>query len=391
MAASASVEHLRGAILALAVAVLSTLGLLTLPAHAHPMPESRVWIDTTPEGLTLTLQLPLNRLEYAVGLPLAEAPRQVLPRHEDLLARYLLQHVGAPGWQALRPALTVQGDDGSAELEAVMTLRAGPGVDPRRLQLNVDAITHEVRTHRVQVLLRNDWTGGVAGQAPQWLGTLDAQRTQLPIVLGAPRSGGSVLGLIGGGMQHIAEGADHLLFVFLLLMVAPLAAQAGRWSHPRPVAQALRHTAWVVTAFTIGHSLTLALGSTGLLTAPSRPVEVAVASSIAVAALHALRPLGRSADLAMAGLFGLVHGLAFSASLSGAGLTVGQHAVALLAFNLGIEMMQLLIVAAALPVLLILAHRQYGTYNVLRMASALGAFGMALFWTVQRLGIADGG
>jgi hypothetical protein len=110
-------------------------GLWAALAAAHPMPERRVWIDTTPAGLQLTLQLPLNRLEFAFGQPLSEHADTVLAQHGQALSRYLLQHVGArsgnQGWQALRPQLKVVGSDASAELEAVLELRAPAGADKR--------------------------------------------------------------------------------------------------------------------------------------------------------------------------------------------------------------------------------------------------------------------
>jgi hypothetical protein len=358
-------------------------------ASAHPMPESRVWIDTTPGGLRLTLQMQLIPLESAFGQPLADYSSTVLAQHGEALSRYLLQHVGARsgnvGWQALRPQLAVQGDNAAAELEAVMELRAPPGADPRSPTLLFDAITHEVRTHRVQVFLRNDWAGGMAGQPPLLLGELDFAHNRLPLVLDAPRSSASIVRLLQAGAWHIAEGTDHLLFLFLLLLVAPLQAQPRCWGRAVAVRPALRQIVGVVTAFTVGHSLTLVLGSSGLLVVPSQPVEVAVAATIAIAAVHAWRPLFLRGDALLALGLGLIHGLAFSASLSGAGLTPWQHAQALLAFNLGIELMQLALLALLLPLLLALAQRQPGIYHHMRRVASVLALLMAVWWMAERL------
>lgn len=360
-------------------------------AAAHPMPESRVWVDTTPGGVRLSLELPLNRLEFAYGQPLADAPASVLARHGEDLARYVLRHVsagsGGTGWKALQPRLEVVGSDGSAELHAVLDLQAPPGADFRAFTLQYDAVTHEVRTHRVQVFLRNDWAGGFAGQPPVLLGTLDTQHTSLPIALGEAHTGGSVWSLLKGGAVHIAEGTDHLLFLLLLVIVAPLAASAGHWSVVRPVKSAVRQIAVVVTAFTVGHSLTLALGSTGLVVLPSTPVEVAVAASIAFAAVHAFRPLFANGEVAMALGFGLIHGFAFSASLSGAGLSVSQHAQALLAFNLGIEAMQLAVLAVVMPPLLMLSRTAPAFYAVWRRCTAVLAGALAVAWIIERAGM----
>lgn len=360
-------------------------------AMAHPMPESRVWIDTTSAGLHLTLQLPLNRLEYGFGQPLAEQPDKVLAQHGDALASYLLQHVGARsdgiGWQVLRPRLRVVGPAASAELEAVFELLAPPAADPRTPTLLYDVITHEVRTHRVQVFLRNDWRGGFAGQPPLPLGELNYGHNSLAIPLDQAHAGSSIRTLFLVGAQHIAEGTDHLLFLLLLLMVAPLTARARNWSTPRPVKQALRHTALVITSFTVGHTMTLVLGSTGVLAVPEQPVEVAVALTIAIAAVHAWRPLFASAETWMALGFGLIHGMAFSASLSGAGLSPWQHGQALLAFNLGIEAMQLLALLAVMPPLLMLGRLQSGLYPWLRRGASLLAGGLALAWIAERIGL----
>src|SRR5262249_18376207 len=149
-----------------------------------------------------------------------------------------------------------------------------------------DAIIHEVRTHRVQVFLRNDWAGGFAGQPPLLLGELSHGKSSLPIALGQARAGSSTWALFKAGALHIAEGTDPLLFLLLLVIVAPVGVRAGRWDAVRPARSAVRQLALVATSFTVGHSVTLALGSTGVLVLPSQPVEVAVAASIAVAALH---------------------------------------------------------------------------------------------------------
>ena len=395
--------------------VLLAIGVLLLAAlaNAHPMPETRAWVDTRPDGLQLTLQLPLNRLEYAFGEPLADSASTVLARHGDRLSAYLLQHVGArsgadgggPGWQVLAPTLRVNGNDASAELEAVLQLRAPPGIDPRQLSLLLDPVIHEVRTHRIQVLLRNDWASGRASQSPDVLGTLDSAHRQLPLSLAPVAPGAAWLSLVHAGAQHIAEGTDHLIFLFMLLLAAPMIAStpsaAGegtdsrvppgwrsslQWRDVRPWRNGLLHIAGVVTAFTVGHSLTLALGSSGWVQVPSAPVEIAVAATIAIAAIHALRPLWADAETPMAAGFGLIHGLAFSASLDGAGLTPWQHAQALLAFNLGIEAMQLLLIATVLPPLMLIARSSARSFSRLRQLCASASLVLAALWLAQRCG-----
>ena len=132
----------------------------------------------------------------------------------------------------------------------------------------------------------------------------------------------------------------------------------------------------IVTAFTIGHSVTLVGATLGGWTLPVAPVEVAIAVSVLVSAIHALRPLFPGREPLIAGAFGLVHGLAFATLVRDAGVGMASSAVGLLGFNLGIELVQLAIVCLTLPALLILsASPRYAMVRV--PASALCALAAA--------------
>lgn len=365
----------------------------TAPAAAHPMPESLVWIDTTSSGMKLTAQLPLNRLEFGFGKALNDEPDTILNKYGNELASYLLQHVGVRSergsWQVLRPQLQIVNIGGSAELQAAFTLHSPPGEIFRKPELLYDVITHEVRTHRVQVYLRNDWEAGFVGKAPVLLGELSHGNNTLSIPLESRRTAAGIISLFREGIAHIAEGTDHLLFLLMLLLVAPLTARTGRWSSMRTSKQTVKHTTWIITAFTVGHTTTLVLGSIGLIALPGQSVEVAVAATIAAAGLHAWRPLFAGAESLMALSFGLIHGLAFSASLSGIGLTPWQHVHALFAFNLGIEAMQLIALAAVLPPLLILGTSRPAWYAHFRTSLASLAGLLAAVWMLDRTGMID--
>ncbi|MEI7444105.1 MAG: HupE/UreJ family protein [Burkholderiales bacterium] len=371
--------------------VLGIVPLLAATAAlAHPMPESRLWIDTVPGGVELLLQLPLNRLEHAYGTPLADAPAEVLARHGDGLARYLAAHVTAGDddarWSAAPVRLEVTGNDASAELQATLRFAAPAGADPRAPRLRVDAIVHEVRTHRIVAFLRSDWAGGFVGSPPRPLGGLRHGQTTLVVPLDAARPAAAPLRLAADGAAHIAEGTDHLLFLLMLLLVAPLEAAAGRWAGTRAPRDTLRRTAVVVTAFTAGHAVALAVGGGGAFAPPERWVEIGVAATVALAAVHALRPLATRGEAAAALAFGTVHGFAFAAALSDAGLATGQRVAALAAFNVGIEAMQLAAVAVVLPALLAIRDRAPGLYDALRRTLAGAALVVAFAWIAERAG-----
>ena len=139
----------------------------------------------------------------------------------------------------------------------------------------------------------------------------------------------------------------------------------------------------IVTAFTVGHSVTLAAGAINAVHVPSRPIETLIAVSILVSAAHALRPLFPGREAVIAGCFGLVHGMAFATALAELGLGRWDRVASIFGFNLGIECMQLVVVAIALPPLILLSRTRL--YAPVRSAGALFAGAAATAWIAQRL------
>ena len=177
------------------------------------------------------------------------------------------------------------------------------------------------------------------------------------------------------GIGHILLGYDHLLFVFSLLLLV----------------QAPWMLVKTITAFTIAHSLTLALASLGLLSVSNELVDVLVALSIVFAAAEAVPGRGRSSALALrrpwllAFVFGLLHGLGFANALSGLGLPREEIPLALLTFNAGVEIGQLAFVAAFLTVLWSARVLDIRSPSWSRPVPAYLTGTMASVWFVQRL------
>jgi hydrogenase/urease accessory protein HupE len=142
------------------------------------------------------------------------------------------------------------------------------------------------------------------------------------------------------GVQHILTGRDHLLFVLALVLLVG-------WG---------RSLAWTITAFTAGHSVTLALASLGFVHVPQAPIEAAIALSIYFLAVELTsarqghRTLTQRAPWAVAASFGLLHGLGFAGALAEVGLPTAEIPLALFSFNVGIELGQLAFVGAVLLV-----------------------------------------
>lgn len=172
------------------------------------------------------------------------------------------------------------------------------------------------------------------------------------------------------GIEHILSGFDHLMFVMALLFLVGFN----------------RRLLFTITAFTLAHSLTLALSALGLLTLRSPPVEATIALSIvlvAAEALHGQRTLSRRWPALVAFLFGLVHGLGFAGALREIGLPAQHLSVALLTFNVGVEIGQLLVVSLAFGL-----YRAFARWPKFVMARtpALYVIGtIAAYWSFARV------
>jgi hypothetical protein len=172
------------------------------------------------------------------------------------------------------------------------------------------------------------------------------------------------------------------MFLLVLLLPAPLLVVGNHWGKFGGVKYSLIRLLRIVTAFTTGHSVTLLFGALGWVRLPGQPVEILIAFSILISAVHALRPLFPGKEIFVAAGFGLIHGLAFAFTLSNLNLAAGPMALSILGFNLGIELMQIFVIALTVPWLFILSKKSVYTY--LRIGGALFAAVAAMAWMLQR-------
>jgi hydrogenase/urease accessory protein HupE len=168
------------------------------------------------------------------------------------------------------------------------------------------------------------------------------------------------------GVEHIWTGYDHLLFLLALLLPG---GTLGR-------------IAGIVTAFTIAHSITLALAALDIVRLPVAPVEIAIAGSIVFAAASALRQRGVDRRWLITFGFGLIHGFGFASVLRQSGLPPGSALVPLLAFNVGVEAGQLSIVIPAVPLLRLATRGARGA--AARRAMAWATIAVGIFWMAER-------
>jgi hydrogenase/urease accessory protein HupE len=216
---------------------------------------------------------------------------------------------------------------------------------------------------RVIFLNRTSWTYRLTPQEPS-------------VAIPPLQSGWSVAGLyLKLGVEHILLGIDHLLFVLALLIIT-----RGAWLLIR-----------TVTAFTVAHSITLALATLGYVHVPSAPVEALIALSIAFVGVEIVRQWQGSEGLTarapwlVAFIFGLLHGLGFAGALSEVGLPEGQIPLALLFFNVGVEIGQLLFISSTLCVFALARRVRPALPRWAGLAAPYAIGSIAMFWVIERV------
>ncbi len=185
------------------------------------------------------------------------------------------------------------------------------------------------------------------------------------------------------GVWHIWIGFDHILFLLALLLPSVLVRRAGAWQPVGGLRGAVVEVLKVVTAFTVAHSITLSLAALGIITLPSRLVESVIAASVVLAALNNLRGTIESRRWLLAFIFGLIHGFGFASVLADLGLPQGALVLALVGFNVGVELGQLAIVAAFLPLAYGLRKTRFYRLGILMGGSIMVAL-LATWWFIER-------
>lgn len=176
------------------------------------------------------------------------------------------------------------------------------------------------------------------------------------------------------GVEHLLAGADHLVFLLVLMLPAASSGLSRRDATLGVIA--------ALTGFTLAHALTLTAAATDLLRPPSAIIEILIALSIVITAVDNVRPFIPAPRAAVAAFFGIIHGFGFASALGVLQVTGGGLAIALLGFNLGIEIAQIGVVLIVLPFMYWI-----GKGRLFLMSGSLAAGILGLYWVWQRVGI----
>jgi hypothetical protein len=389
---------------------------LAINGFSHPMPNSMVLLKVYEKHISGDIQLPLGELQSAIGMGVNDNSERLVERLGDYLSIYLLKHIrpktfdGKPWNVQIGEMKVIETKNNKLtgdykELVIAFTMTPPKDYDLRNFYFDYDVILHQVASHKILVNIKEDWKQGIVsedgspsdgsppdGSSPDstlhQLGiiALDVPSGKIPIFQVSLQQGSFWQGfksMVELGIEHISEGIDHLLFLLALLLPAPLLVDKKRWVGFGGNRYSLIRLLKIVTAFTFGHSITLLIGALGWVHLPSQWIEIAIAFSILISAIHAMKPIFEGREVYIAGGFGLIHGLAFASSLMNLSLDTQQLALSILGFNLGIELMQLFIIMLTFPFLMMLSRSIY--YAIFRNTGAILIGISALAWMIERI------
>lgn len=360
----------------LAILLLGWCGL----AHAHKPSDSYLALQMQAGGVRGQWDIALRDLEFAIGLDAngdGEITWGELSARHDAIAAYALARLRLATGDAacaLRATdhLVDQHSDGAyavIRFEAACPERAGKLTVGYSLFFDLDP------THRGLARIETEGVTQTAVFSPE--------RRRQHFDLAAPSVVQQIIAYGREGIWHIWIGYDHVLFLLSLLLPSVWVREGSGWRPAPRFGPAFWDVFKVVTAFTIAHSITLSIAALEIVTLPSRLVESVIAASVLLAALNNPFPLVIGRRWLIAFCFGLIHGFGFASVLTDLGLPRGALVSSLFGFNLGVELGQLAIVSAFLPV----AYALRNTWFYGRVVFAAGSILIAVFaviWLAER-------
>jgi hypothetical protein len=366
------------------IAVLIVL-VLHSAAWAHKPSDSYLTLRASAASSDVAVRwdIALRDLDYVVQLDRdgnGELTWGEVRQRGDDIARYAASHLALSSGEKACPIETtgpLMLDKHSDGTYAVLTLAARCESLLGNLKARYSLLFDVDPSHRGLV----QWVapGGDAAQALVFA----TESAEQKLALQAPQAWQTLRQYIVEGVWHIWIGFDHILFLLALLLPAVVVRRQGHWQPVGDLRGAAIEVFKVVTAFTLAHSITLSLAALQVITLPSRLVESVIAASVVLAALNNLRGTIERRRWVLAFVFGLVHGFGFASVLADLGLPQDALVLALVGFNVGVELGQLAIVAAFLPLAFTMRGTRFYRAGVLAGGSILVAL-LASWWFVER-------
>lgn len=363
--------------------LLILLGLIgwSFSAQAHKPSDSYLALEVTEQRVAVQWDIALRDLDYALGLDSNNDGNITwgeLQQHQTAINAYVLPRLGINSAQHHCPlqATGLLVDEHTDGHYVVLQFSALCPTAPDILSVTYQLFFDMDTQHRGLLTLARGARSDSAIFSP----------TQQTIVFSQAKSRSTLAegyNFALEGIRHIWSGYDHLLFLLSLLLPAAMIRVGKKWQFCLNFSAAFWEVFTVVGAFTLAHSITLSLAVLGYVSIPSRWVEAAIATSVAIAALNNIYPVFSKRRNVLAFGFGLIHGLGIASVLLDMNLPASQRLLSLLGFNVGVEIGQLAIVSLVLPLIWHCSQRHFYAPVVLKSGSA-GITAIALFWLIER-------
>ena len=372
----------------LALVLLGFLGVLALPqsAFGHAAGENYVWIAIEQDHIAGRFEVHVNDLEK-LGIDWKEHGEnraEAVAATAEQVQSYLREHL----------QLIVDGESVELQFERTDMFTEGSNyaqyfyrtkamdVPDRFLIRNDIFISDDDPLHRSLVVLEYDKKAG-AEYGESSIMVFGPHNPEQELDLNNPPALLSPLDFIWQGILHIWIGIDHILFLLALLLLAVMAREEDKWQPVPTFRLAFWNILKIVTIFTAAHSITLSLAALNLINLSSRIVESLIALSIVLVAVNNIFPRFNDKRWSVIFFFGLFHGMGFASVMGDLPFRTLNLVKILIGFNVGVELGQIVIVAAIFPVIFLLRKKSMYMPVIVKGGSVVvGA--IAVYWFIER-------
>ncbi|MEJ2502858.1 MAG: HupE/UreJ family protein [Gemmatimonadota bacterium] len=358
------------------------------PAAAHEPGQSYVYLRVHDDSLAIRLEITESDLEKALGFGWdveTGVSAEEIEARLDSIRQYVESNfsIGAGG-VAFDPEYLGWSEltTGGGTFVQLEYLVQDIGGIPDQLEVSYSVLFEQDRTRRNFLIIEHNWkTATFNNEAGISLIFTPRNRTQ-SLDLSSSSIWRGFAGLVWLGVLHIWIGIDHILFLLALILPAVLVRAAGQWKPVGDFRTALFNILAVVTAFTLAHSVTLALAGLQIVTLPSVLVESVIAASIAIAAAANLSARLDVREWLVAFGFGLFHGFGFASVMGDVGVGRDHLALSVFGFNVGVELGQIAIILVVFPVLYLV--RTTRVYVPMMRFGSVALIALAMVWFGER-------
>ncbi len=359
------------------------------PAAAHAGEETYLYVEIDDDGVEGSVQYPVADLGAVLGIEIPQDEsglRAAVEANYESIISYTLRHTelgqGDLSWELEFVDYEVLFPGLGSYVVLPFVVTDSFETPPREFFVEFDPVI-EARPDKLNFLVvDSDWRSATLDNEAEYFLVFTAEEPRQVVSVDETSWGEAITSGIGLGIDHIEVGSDHILFMLALLLPTGLVfASAVGWRPTHNLSASLVRVVKIVASFTLGHAIALVLGGVGSFVISLDVAEPIVIGSIALAALHNLRPVFSNREWVFALVFGLFHGLGFAGLLADLGLDGGNRIFALLGFNIGVELGQIALIALIFPALHIL--RRTRVYLPLMTYASILVFVVAMGWVLD--------